>query len=35
LKAGKPIVPQGTIIRILPVLLMLMTAVFVAGFALE
>lgn len=35
LKAGKPIVPHGTIIQILPVLLMLMTAVFVAGFALE
>jgi len=34
-KAGRPIVPRGTIIRILPVLLMLMTVAFVTGFALE
>jgi len=34
LKAGKPIVPRATILRILPGLLLLMTAAFVAGFAL-
>ncbi len=34
LKAGRPIVPRETILRILPVLLLLMTAAFVAGFAL-
>lgn len=32
LKAGKPIVPRQTILKILPGLLMLMTACFVAGF---
>jgi hypothetical protein len=32
LKAGRPIVPRATIIRILPGLLLLMTAAFVAGF---
>lgn len=32
LKAGKPIVPRETILRILPGLLFLMTACFVAGF---
>jgi hypothetical protein len=34
LKAGKPILPRTTILRILPSLLLLMTAAFVAGFAL-
>ncbi len=34
LKAGKPILPRGTIMSILPALLLLMTAAFVAGFAL-
>jgi hypothetical protein len=33
LKAGRPIVPRETILRILPALLLLMTAAFVAGFA--
>ena len=33
LKAGKPILPQKTILAILPGLLLLMTAAFVAGFA--
>jgi len=32
LKAGKPILPKETILRILPGLLLLMTAAFVAGF---
>ena len=32
LKAGKPILPRETIFRILPGLLLLMTAAFVAGF---
>ena len=32
LKAGKPILPRETIFRILPELLLLMTAAFVAGF---
>lgn len=32
LKAGRPIVPRETILRILPALLMLMTLSFVAGF---
>jgi hypothetical protein len=34
LKAGKPILPKETILRILPGLLLLMTAAFVAGFTL-
>ena len=34
LKAGKPILPQKTILTILPGLLLLMTAAFVAGFQL-
>jgi len=34
LKAGKPILPKETILRILPGLLLLMTAAFVSGFAL-
>jgi hypothetical protein len=34
LKAGKPILPKETILRVLPGLLLLMTAAFVAGFAL-
>jgi hypothetical protein len=34
LKTGKAILPQETILAILPVLLLLMTACFVAGFAL-
>lgn len=34
LKTGKPILPRVTILRILPVLLLLMTASFVAGFSL-
>lgn len=34
LRAGRPIVPQRTILRILPALLLSMTAAFVAGFAL-
>ncbi|MGC8855387.1 MAG: hypothetical protein ACP5QU_01170 [Anaerolineae bacterium] len=33
LKAGRPIVPRATILNILPALLLLMTAAFVAGFA--
>jgi hypothetical protein len=33
LKAGKPILPQKTILTVLPGLLLLMTAAFVAGFA--
>lgn len=33
LKAGKPLLPQKTILIVLPGLLMLMTATFVAGFA--
>jgi hypothetical protein len=33
LKIGKPILPRETIFRILPGLLLLMTAAFVAGFA--
>jgi hypothetical protein len=32
LKAGKPIVPRQTILKLLPSLLLLMTAAFVAGF---
>jgi len=32
LKAGKPIVPRGTILKILPSLLLLMTVCFVVGF---
>jgi hypothetical protein len=35
LKAGQPIVPKETILRIFPALLLLMTAAFVAGFALQ
>ena len=35
LKAGKPILPRETILRILPGLLLLMTLAFVIGFALE
>ncbi len=35
LKAGKPILPRETILRVLPGLLLLMTAAFVAGFALQ
>lgn len=34
LKAGKPIIARETILRILPWLLLMMTAAFVAGFAL-
>lgn len=34
LKVGRPIVPSETILRILPGLLLLMTAAFVAGFTL-
>ncbi len=34
LRAGRPIVPRETILHILPALLLLMTAAFVAGFAL-
>ena len=34
LKTGKPILPRETILAILPALLLLMTACFVAGFAL-
>jgi hypothetical protein len=34
LKAGRPILPRETILKILPGLFMLMTACFVAGFAL-
>jgi len=34
LKAGRPILPRATILRILPALLLLMSAAFVAGFAL-
>jgi hypothetical protein len=33
LKMGKPILPQKTILTVLPALLFLMTAAFVAGFA--
>ena len=33
LKAGKPILPQKTILTVLPGLLLLMTAAFVAGFS--
>ncbi len=33
LKAGKPILPQKTILTVLPALLLLMTAAFVAGFS--
>ncbi len=33
LKAGRPILPRETILRILPALLLLMTATFVTGFA--
>ena len=33
LKAGKPILPQKTILTVLPALLLLMTTAFVAGFA--
>jgi len=35
LKAGKPILPQKTILTVLPGLLLLMTAAFVVGFALS
>lgn len=35
LKAGKPILPRETILHVLPGLLFLMTAAFVAGFALQ
>jgi hypothetical protein len=35
LKAGKPILSQNTILTILPGLLLLMTAAFVAGFAMS
>jgi hypothetical protein len=35
LKTGKPILPKETILRIFPGLLLLMTAAFVAGFALQ
>lgn len=35
LKAGRPIVPKAIILRLLPGLLLLMTAAFVAGFALQ
>ena len=34
LKAGKPILPKETILRVLPGLLLLMTAAFVTGFGL-
>lgn len=34
LKAGKPILPRDTILGLIPVLLLLMTAAFVTGFAL-
>lgn len=34
LKAGKPIIPHATILKILPALLLLMTICFVAGFKL-
>jgi hypothetical protein len=34
LKGGRPIVPRETVVKILPGLLLLMTACFVAGFAL-
>ena len=34
LKTGKPILPRETILAVLPLLLLLMTAAFVAGFAL-
>jgi hypothetical protein len=32
LKAGRPILPRETILKVLPSLFMLMTACFVAGF---
>jgi hypothetical protein len=35
LKTGNPILPRGVILTILPVLLLLMTLAFVAGFALR
>jgi hypothetical protein len=35
LRAGKPILPKETILRIFPTLLLLMTAAFVAGFAMK
>jgi hypothetical protein len=35
LKAGKPLLSRETIFRVLPVLLLLMTAAFVSGFALR
>ena len=35
LKAGRPILPRETILKVLPSLLMLMTACFVAGFKLS
>jgi hypothetical protein len=35
LRAGKPLLPGATIYRLLPSLLLLMTAAFVAGFALR
>ena len=34
LKAGKPLLSRATILKVLPILLLLMTAAFVAGFAL-
>jgi hypothetical protein len=34
LKAGKPLLSRPTILKVLPILLLLMTAAFVAGFAL-
>jgi hypothetical protein len=34
LKAGKPLLSRTTILKVLPILLLLMTAAFVAGFAL-
>jgi hypothetical protein len=34
LKAGKPLLSRATILKVLPGLLLLMTAAFVAGFAL-
>ncbi len=34
LKAGKPLLSRATILKVLPALLLLMTAAFVAGFAL-
>lgn len=35
LKAGRPLLSRGTILRVLPGLLLLMTTAFVAGFALS